>query len=68
MRLIGKLVNTILVKNVTYYSFSDVTVIRRSSRAKIGTGISLLLEWENGVYCTVRGMNNLKNGSVISLL
>ena len=68
MRLIGKLVNTILVKNVTYYSFSDVTVIRRSSRGKIGTGISLLLEWENGVYCTVRGMNNLKNGSVISLL
>ena len=68
MRLIGKLVNTILVKTVTYYSLSDVTVIRRSSRGKIGTGISLLLEWENGVYCTVRGMNNLKNGSVISLL
>ena len=68
MRLIGKLVNTILVKTVTYYSLSDVTVIRRSSRGKIGTGISLLLEWENGVYCTVRGMNNLKDGSVISLL
>ena len=68
MRLIGKLVNTILVKTVTYYSLSDVTVIRRSSRGKIGTGISLLLEWENGVYCTVRGMNNLKNCSVISLL
>ena len=68
MRLISKLVNTILVKTVTYYSLSDVTVIRRSSRGKIGTGISLLLEWENGVYCTVRGMNNLKDGSVISLL
>ena len=67
MRLIGKLVNTIY-QTVTYYSLSDVTVIRRSSRGKIGTGISLLLEWENGVYCTVRGMNNLKNGSVISLL
>ena len=68
MRLIGKLVNTILVKTVTYYSLSDVTVIRGSSRGKMGTGISLLLECENGVYCTLRGMNNLKNGSVISLL
>ena len=48
MRLIGKLVNTILVKTVTYYSLSDVTVIRGSSRGKMGTGISLLLECENG--------------------
>ena len=68
MRLIGKLVNTILVKTVTYYSLSDITVIRGSSRGKIGTGISLFWEWENGIYCTGRGMNNLKNGSVISLL
>ena len=30
MRLISKLVNTILVKSVTYYSLSDVTVIRGS--------------------------------------
>ena len=68
MRLISKLVNTILVKTVTNYSLSDITVIRGSSRGKIGTGISLFLEWKNGIYCTGRGMNNLKNASVISLL
>ena len=68
MRLISKLVNTILVKSVTYYSLSDITVIRGSSRGKIGIGISLFLEWENEIYCTGKGMNNLKNGSVISLL
>ena len=34
----------------------------------LGTGISLFLEWENGIYCTGRGMNNLKKGIVVSPL
>ena len=68
MRLISKLVNTILVKTVTYYCLSDIKVIRGSRRGKIGTRISLVLDWENGIYCAGKGMNNLKNGSVISLL
>ena len=68
MRLISKLVNTILVKSVTYYSLSDITVIRGSSRGKIGTEISHFFEWENRIYYTGRGMNNFENGIVVSLL
>ena len=48
MRLISKLVNTILVKTVTNYSLSDITVIRGSSRGKIGTGISLFWSGKMG--------------------
>ena len=54
MRLISKLVNTILVKSVTYYSLSDITVIRGSSRGKIGTEISHFLDWEIG-FTTLGG-------------
>ena len=52
---------------------SDAIVITGSWRGKMRTGISPFLggggwgEWENGIYCTGKGMNNFENGGVISL-
>ena len=68
MRLISKLINTILVKTVTYYCLSNIRVIRGSRRGKTGTGISLFLEWEDGIYCTGGAMSSFENGIVVSLL
>ena len=54
------LVNTILVKSVTYYSLSDITVIRGSWRGKIGSGISLSWNGKMGFTALGKGWTILK--------